>query len=298
MKRIVLAIALVVLFAVPAMAQNVEVTFNGDLIGTYFSGDGFPADEQFGLYSILDREYSNLSMTAKVGDNLAFTYRVGLDDFIDDAPYTREAYVSLLNVAPALSEIRVGEFTFPFAAQQWLGYHKGIFPASATGAGVMLSGSFAPINYNLAVTNEVDSLGWPSFLDTGEKPVWAKVSSDLGAVNAGLSYAKGKDLNAWGLNAAFDAGIVGVTAEYVVLQETGYDDVKLGFVGANVPVTGPLSVFAKYYLLDDGIDSLNAFAFGADYALSDNAKIRVENISDKDDIWTGDGLEAQLRVSF
>ncbi len=297
MKRIVLAIALVVLFAVPAMAQNVEVTFNGDLIGTYFSGDGFPADEQFGLYSILDREYSNLSMTAKVGDNLAFTYRVGLDDFIDDAPYTREAYVSLLNVAPALSEIRVGEFTFPFAAQQWLGYHKGIFPVSATGAGVMLSGSFAPINYNLAVTNEEDSLGWPSFLDTGEKPVWAKVSSDLGAVNAGLSYAKGKDLNAWGLNAAFDAGIVGVTAEYVVLQETGYD-VKLGFVGANVPVTGPLSVFAKYYLLDDGIDSLNAFAFGADYALSDNAKIRVENISDKDDIWTGDGLEAQLRVSF
>ncbi|MGI6385120.1 MAG: hypothetical protein ACOX1G_07800 [bacterium] len=298
MKRIVLAIALVVLFAVPAMAQNVEVTFNGDLIGTYFSGDDFPADEQFGLYSILDREYSNLSMTAKVGDNLAFTYRVGLDDFIDDAPYTREAYVSLLNVAPALSEIRVGEFTFPFAAQQWLGYHKGIFPASATGTGVMLSGSFAPIDYNLAVTNSYDALGNGAFVGTGEKPVWAKVSSDLGVVNAGLSYVKEDDVNAWGLNAAFDAGIVGVTAEYVVLQETGYDDVKLGFVGANVPVTGPLSVFAKYYLLDDGIDSLNAFAFGADYALSDNAKIRVENISDKDDIWTGDGLEAQLRVSF
>ena len=298
MKRIVLAIALVVLFAVPAMAQNVDVTFNGDLIGTYFSMDSFSADEQFGLYSILDREYSNLSMTAKVGDNLAFTYRVGLDDFIDYAPYTREAYVSLLNVAPALSEIKVGEFTFPFAAQQWLGYHKGFLVASATGTGVMLSGSFAPIDYNLAVTNSYDALGYGAFVGTSEKPVWAKVSSDLGVVNAGLSYVKEDDFNAWGLNAAFDAGIVGVTAEYLVMQETGFDDLKFGFVGAGIPVTGPLSVFAKYYLLDDGTDSFNAFAFGADYALSDNAKIRIENLSDKDGIWDYEGLEAQLRISF
>ncbi|MDD3925918.1 MAG: hypothetical protein PHT33_04605 [bacterium] len=294
MKRIVLAIVLVALFAVPAMAQNVDVTFSGDIIGAYADDT-----EAFQLYSFIDREYSNLSVNAKVGDNLAFTYRVGLDDFVgfNRTPYTREAYVSLLNVAPAISEVRVGEFTFPFAAQQWIGYHKGFEVISATGNGIMVSGSFAPINYNLAVTNSIDSLGFPALTGSGEKPVWAKVSSDLGVVNAGLSYVKEDDVSVWGLNAAFDAGIVGLTAEYLIAQETGFDDETLGFVGANVPVTGPLSVFAKYYLLDDGISS-NALAFGADYAISENAKLRVEKINDEDGIWAGDVLEAQLRVSF
>jgi len=46
------------------------------------------------------------------------------------------------------------------------------------------------------------------------------------------------------------------------------------------------------------LPSFNAFAFGADYALSDNAKIRIENLSDKDSIWGPEGLEAQLRISF
>ena len=299
MKRIVLAIVLVALFAVPAMAQNVDVTFSGDIFGAYADDT-----EAFQLYSFIDREYSNLSVNAKVGDNLAFTYRVGLDDFVSmfgiNSPYTREAYVSLLNVAPAISEVRVGEFTFPFAAQQWIGYHKGLMflPSSATGNGVMVSGSFAPVSYNLAVTNSFDSQNLPVLFGSGEKPVWAKVSSDLGVVNAGLSYVKEDDVSVWGLNAAFDAGIVGLTAEYLTLQNTGSDDVNLGFVGANVPVTGPLSVFGKYYYVNVVGSSSNAFAFGADYAISENAKIRVENMSDEDGIWAGDILEAQLRVSF
>ncbi|MDD3925917.1 MAG: hypothetical protein PHT33_04600 [bacterium] len=302
MKRIVLAIALVALFAVPAMAQNVDFTFNGDLIGAYADDT-----EAFQLYSFIDRDYSNVSMNAKVGDRLVFTYRVGLDEFVSgmfgvNSPYTREAYVSLLNVAPAISEVRVGEFTFPFAAQQWLGYHRGVYsnaPQSATGNGVMVSGSFAPVNYSLAVTNAADSLGGRALVfGNDEKPLWAKVSTDLGMADVGLSYVKQDVFSVWGVNAAFDAGIVGVTAEYLVLQQTGADDLTRGFLGANVPVAGPLSVFGKYYLADEGVGSMNAFAFGADYAFSSNATLRVENMSDKNGIWAGDVLEAQLRVSF
>jgi len=149
------------------------------------------------------------------------------------------------------------------------------------------------------VTNAADSLGGRALVfGNDEKPLWAKVSTDLGMADVDLSYVKQDVFSVWGVNAAFDAGIVGVTAEYLVLQQTGADDLTRGFVGANVPVAGPLSVFGKYYLADEGVGSMNAFAFGADYAFNSNATLRVENMSDKNGIWAGDVLEAQLRVSF
>lgn len=298
MKRIVLALAIVAMLAVPAMAQDVSVDVDGLIIGSYASIDDWGV-EDFNSFSWLDWDYSNVAVTLAAGDNVAFTYRAGLDDFVNAPVYTREAYISLNNLAPAVSSVKVGEFTFPFAAEEWFGYLKGGASSyiSATASGVELAGSFAPIDYRLAVTNSQDSNGYWAFTNNDDKPIWAKVSTDLGPVNAGLSYVKQGDSNALGVNAAFDAGIVGVKAEYITANDLWGFDNNFIFAGVTVPVTGPLSVFAKYYNVS-GDYSGNALAFGADYALSENATIRVEHLSDDDQIWAATGTEAQLRISF
>ncbi|MDD3925919.1 MAG: hypothetical protein PHT33_04610 [bacterium] len=297
MKRIVLAIALVALFAVPAVAQNVNVNVDGLLVGAFTDLSG--EDSSFSTFSVLDWDYSNIALSASVGDKVAVTYRLGLDDFVaGETPYTREAYVSLLNVAPAISAIKVGEFTFPFGAQEWFGYYKSdVTYITATGTGVGIDGSFAPIDYKLAVMNPTDLNGNDSYAQGTDKPIWAKVSTDLGVVNAGVSYVKQGDSNSLGVDAAFDAGIVGVKAEYITTNNFFGDDLKLIFAGATVPVSGPLSVFAKYYNVSGDITG-DALAFGADYAITSNAVLRIEHINDDNDIWAPTGTEAQLRVSF
>jgi hypothetical protein len=283
MKRIVLAIALVVLFAVPAMAQNVDVTFNGEFWGVFASPSG--ESNSFETYSpftaagswwgIHPTEYSFVNLNGKVGNNLGFTYTYDVT-----FQETDQVFGSFLPNAGAINEVRAGQFWLPIGLNEF-------FNTYGTGAAVL--GKIGAFDYNLAYTSN-------NALSIDNSALSLKVNTNMRLARVGATaFHAADDIDIFGVDASTGIGPFGLKAEYLFANVYGDFKEKDFFLGGEYAYSDKTTFFINYYNADYAGNSYDGNKVGVSCKINDNADLRAMFVNGP---ILGTGFEAALKTTF
>ncbi|MDD3925920.1 MAG: hypothetical protein PHT33_04615 [bacterium] len=289
MKRIVLAIALVALFAVPAMAQdvNVDITASGEFWGTFVAPSGdegsfFEDFSPFGPSSFFEHpnEYTFATVNGKVGNNLGFTYTYDVS-----FQETDQAYGSYLPNAGLVNEVRAGKFKLPIGLNEYI---------LSFADGVALLGKVGAFDYNLAMTDSIVD-GIPGDSDTA---VNLKLNTNMRLARVGATvYHESDRLDLFGVDLATGIGPFGFGGEYNFLNVTDVINVKekMLYVYGDYAYTPKTTFFVKYYNVSAVGDTVDGNKIGVAYTVSDNTTLRLMfgngEVVDR-------GFEAALKTTF
>jgi len=289
MKRIVLALVLVVVMALPAMAQDVDVTFSGEFWGTYTApsgGDSFfetfsPFSPSANWWDSHVNDYSFVTANGTVGNNLGFTYTYDVS-FRE----TDQAFAAFLPGAGLVNEVRAGKFQVPIGLNEFV---------KTFSTGVAVLGRIGAFDYNLAYVNATDLAD--IYADSDDNALNVKVDTTVGAIKAGATFHHdADDLDIFGVDAATRVGPFGLKAEYLFFNIYGDFKERDLFLSGSYDYTDRTTFFVDYYnALFDG-DAFDANKIGVSYKINDNASLRAMFVNGP--IVGGSGFETALKFTF